>query len=272
MIFCRQDSRTDRVLDSDLYFSYNNKYPSNHQPFLAEVAMFNFFLRSRLEQLASDASADSTYYLQAFQLEYLLKELEFQVAFEGHARDRAEQMVSYLLTTIAAILGAVLLIVQNEAYYLLVAFIAAFLIWMFSAFAFYRVCRLRNAITHARLNRRLIRRSLEQIGLKQAASIVAIEGPPSGFSLRLVINVNIIGAISSLAGGLCLALGWALFLIDLVQWPGAVLDHRWLNFVVPFLIGFLGITIVLVLVYRAYYFNSEHLIAKLLPSIETQVV
>lgn len=135
--------------------------------------MFNFFLRSRAEQPAPEPASESASFLQALQIEYLLKELEFQVAFEANARDRAEQMVSYRMTTIAAILGAVLLIVQNAANYLLVAFIAALLIWMFSAFSFYRVCRLRNAITHARLNRRLIRSALEKAGLTLAASIAA---------------------------------------------------------------------------------------------------
>jgi hypothetical protein len=175
-------------------------------------------------------------------------------------------MVSYLMTTIAAILGAVLLIVQNAANYLLVAFIAALLIWMFSAFSFYRVCRLRNAITHARLNRRLIRSALEKAGLTLAASIAAIEGPPSGFSRRMVINLNVIGAISSLAGGLSIGLGWALFSIDLFRWPAAVGGQRYLVYGLPAALGFIGTTVVLVLVYRSYYLNSERMIRRFMPA------
>lgn len=227
--------------------------------------MVNLFLRSRAEQLTPDASPDSAFYLHAFQIEYLLKELEFQVAFEGRARDRAEQMVSYLLTTIAAILGAVFLIVQGGENYIIVAFVAATLIWMFSAFCYYRVCRLRNAITHARLNRRVIRSALEQTGLKLAAGIVRIEGPPSGFSWRVVINLNIVGAVSSLAAGVSVGLCWALFRLGWVKMPAYGELDRYLVLSWPAFIGFLGTTIVLVGIYRSYYLNSERMIKKYLP-------
>jgi hypothetical protein len=198
--------------------------------------------------------------------------LDFQVAFKSNARGRAEQMVSYLLTTIAAILDAVLLIVQGGENYLLISLTAALLIWMFSAFSFYRVCRLRNAITHARLNRRYIRSALEQAGLTPAASIIAIEGQPSGFSWRIVLNLNVIGAISSLAAGLSVALFWALFQPDLALFPSLTGDRPYLNYVLLALVGFLGTMIVLVRVYRSYYFNSERMIAKILPGTEGQPI
>ena len=39
---------------------------------------------------------------------YLLKELEIQFEIESKARDRVEQMVQYLMTTLAAIIGGTL--------------------------------------------------------------------------------------------------------------------------------------------------------------------
>ena len=47
------------------------------------------------------------------EIAYLLKELEIQFEIESKVRDRVEQMVQYLLTTLAAIIGGTLILVQS---------------------------------------------------------------------------------------------------------------------------------------------------------------
>jgi hypothetical protein len=74
------------------------------------------------------------------------------------------------------------------------------------------------------------------------------------------------GEISSLAGGLSLSLGWALFSIDLFRWPAAIGSQRYLVYGLPAALGFIGTTVVLLLVYRSYYFNSERMIRRFLPA------
>jgi len=86
--------------------------------------------------------------ITAPEVEYLLKELEIQAVIESKARDRVEQMVNYFLTTIAAIICAVLIVTELKSNALSVVFLAALLVFVFSISVFYRFLRLRRIITH----------------------------------------------------------------------------------------------------------------------------
>ena len=123
-------------------------------------------------------------------VEYLLRELEFQVALETRARDRMENMVQYLLTTIAAVIGAALLVNEMQVNSVLLFFIAFLLMFVFSTSAFYRACRLRYITTYARVTRNKIRNSLRNLKIPEANGLIEWEGNPSGFCERMLSKLN----------------------------------------------------------------------------------
>jgi len=135
-------------------------------------------------------------------VDYLLKELEFQVAIETKARDRMENMVQYLLTTIAAVIGAALLVNEMQINGALLLFTASLLISVFLITAFYRSCRLRYITTYARVTRNTIRSALEKANIHEASQLIGLEGNPSGFGKRMLQKMIILLASSSVSGGL----------------------------------------------------------------------
>jgi hypothetical protein len=135
------------------------------------------------------------------EVQYYLKELEFQFEIETKARDRVENMVQYLLTSFAAIIGAVLLVNEMQGNLLLLLFIATLLVFTVSISAFYRMCRLRYIITYARVTRNHLRGMMEDLGVRKAGQLIRFEGNPSGFSERMTINLKVVLALCSLLGG-----------------------------------------------------------------------
>lgn len=73
---------------------------------------------------------------QSLDVEYFQKEFGFHVAIETKARDRTENMVQYLLTTIAAIIGGVLLVNEMKANNILLLFVASSLVFTVSTSVF----------------------------------------------------------------------------------------------------------------------------------------
>ena len=134
-------------------------------------------------------------------VEYLLKELEFQVEIETKARDRMENMVQYLLTTIAAVIGATLLINEMQVNSVLLLFIASLLVFVFATSAFYRSCRLRYITTYARVTRNNIRCLLVKSGVSEADQLIELEGNPSGFCKRMLQKLVLLLVLCSLLGG-----------------------------------------------------------------------
>ena len=134
-------------------------------------------------------------------VEYLLKELEFQVAIETKARDRMESMVQYLLTTIAAVIGTTLLVNEMQVNSILLLFLASLLVFGFSTSAFYRSCRLRYITTYARVTRNNIRNALKHLGVRDTGLLIKLEGNPSGFCNRMLQKLIILLIICSLLGG-----------------------------------------------------------------------
>jgi hypothetical protein len=139
----------------------------------------------------------------ALRVDYLFRELEFQVAIETHARDRMETMMQYLLTTIAGVIGAVLVVSRLQVDSKLVLLIAALLIFGFSTSAFYRSCRLRYITTYARVTRNKIRCALVSLGVAEADDLIQWEGNPSGFDKRMLAKLVPLGILCSLLGGVC---------------------------------------------------------------------
>jgi hypothetical protein len=141
-----------------------------------------------------------------YDLAYLLKELEIQFEIESKARDRAEQMVQYLLTTLAATFGATLLLIQAYSL-LLILYFAVLLIYLFSVTSFYRTCRLRTIITQTRVARHLIRAELEAGNGKQAHLLAGIDQEPSGFSNRMINSLRFFAIACSALGSIVFLLG-----------------------------------------------------------------
>jgi uncharacterized membrane protein YphA (DoxX/SURF4 family) len=207
--------------------------------------------------------------ITAPEVEYLLKELEIQVGIESKARDRVEQMVNYFLTTIAAIIGAVLIVTELKSDALSVVFLAALLVFVFSIFVFYRFLRLRRIITHTKLNRYLIRKQLIESGLDQALFLIEIEGEPTGFSDRMVRNLKGLVFICGLSGALVMTLGIAMAssYLDKIS---AVSGNQSLNFIFAAIVGF-GITIIpLSVILKNYREYAEELMRKKLNGGESE--
>jgi hypothetical protein len=128
---------------------------------------------------------------------YLLRELEFQIDLETKARDRTENMVQYLLTTVAAVIGAALLVINDRLNIFVVLFLASLLISLFAASTFYRFCRLLYVISYAKINRYQIRQRLIDLGLTEASLAIKFEGKPSAYSIRMVLGMCALGFICS---------------------------------------------------------------------------
>lgn len=192
-------------------------------------------------------------------LEYLLKELEFQVSIETRARDRMENMVQYLLTTIAAVLGAALLVNEMQVNSALLFFIASFLMFVFSTSAFYRACRLRYITTYARVTRNKIRRSIETAGIQEANQLIEWEGNPSGFCSRMLRNLVSLMWICCLIGG---ASGFfALLLVfDITSWPRTVAGFQLVWLVILPITAIVGARIVLGVVLKNQKSKADQLI------------
>ena len=161
-----------------------------------------------LPTIAPESTTSST---PDFAVQYFLTELEFQVAIETKARDRMENMVQYLLTTIAAIIGAVLLVNELQVNSILVLFIASFLVFVVSTTAFYRSCRLRYITTYARVTRNNIRRLIMDLGVPDTDQIIKWEGNPSGFCNRMLIRLILFMIMCGFLGGATGALGLMLW-------------------------------------------------------------
>lgn len=199
------------------------------------------------------------------EVEYLLKELEIQVAIESKARDRVEQMVNYFLTTIAAIIGAVLLVTELKSNPLLVIFLAAFLIFIFAVSLFYRFCRLRRIITHTKLNRRLIRNQLIKSGLNQASFLINIEGEPTGFSNRMVRNLKGLVVLCSLLGAVVVVFG-ILLLSTIFEQFTSLPTNQVVLLIVSASIGFIITSVPLFLILNNYNkYANDLIIEKLNP-------
>jgi hypothetical protein len=202
-------------------------------------------------------------------VEYLLKELEFQFAIETRARDRMENMVQYLLTTIAAVIGAALLVNELQVNSILLLFIASLLMFLFSASAFYRSLRLRHITTYARVTRNNIRCMLERLGVVEANRLIELEGHPSGFGERMLGKLNLLLIFCCLLGGVTgfLAL---LSVFSIKRWPIHVTDlQRVLLIVIP-LVLMIGIWLILASVLRIQKSRSDLFLQKFSESPEWQ--
>jgi len=207
--------------------------------------------------------------ITAPEVEYLLKELEIQVVIESKARDRVEQMVNYFLTTIAAIIGAVLIVTELKSDALSVVFLAALLLFVFSIFVFYRFLRLRRIITHTKLNRYLIRKQLIESGLDHALFLIEIEGEPTGFSYRMVRNLKGLVFLCGLLGALVVTLGLAMAssYLDKIA-PVSV--NQSLVFIFAAIVGF-GLTVIpLIVILKNYREYAEELIGEKINGRESE--
>lgn len=135
-------------------------------------------------------------------VEYLFRELDYQIAIEAKARDRTENMMQYLVTSIAAILGAVLLFTGIKFNSVMLWFIVSLLVLIVSISFFFRSCRLRYLTTYARVNRNKIRLELERLGISEASLLIDWEGNPSGFGKRMKDKLIMLVAFCSALGGL----------------------------------------------------------------------
>jgi hypothetical protein len=191
-------------------------------------------------------------------LAYLLKELEIQFEIESKARDRAEQMVQYLLTTMAAIIAGTLILVQ--AYSLQVLFFfASLLIFISSVTSFYRTCRLRNIITQTRLARHLIRIKLEAGDVKYAFLLVGIDQEQTGFSNRMRNSLRLFALTCGALGGLVFFLG-GIYLIEECNLFPYIYEVRLFTLVPLSLVIAIGIGYVLIRVIKNFQQISEKLI------------
>ena len=191
-------------------------------------------------------------------LAYLLKELEIQFEIESKARDRAEQMVQYLLTTLAAVLGATLILVQTYSV-LLMRFFGVLLNYLFSATSFYRTCRLRNIITQTRLARHLIRNELQEGEVKQAYLLVGIDEELTGFSRRMIHNLRWFMAICGILGGFVFYLGGKTLIQEYNLFTQIAVSRAGF-LVLLVLVGLLGTSFGLSLVLRHFEKISEKLL------------
>ncbi len=170
---------------------------------------------------------------------YFLKELEFQVAIETKARDRMENMVQYLLTTIAAIIGAVLLVNEMQENSILLLFIACLLVFAVSTSAYYRSCRLRYIMTYARVTRNNIRCELKKLGVNDAHRLIDWEGNPSGFCKLTVIKLTLLMLVCSILGGTAAGFGLML-MFGLKELPANItITEKVLLIVIPLTITIL---------------------------------
>lgn len=193
-----------------------------------------------------------------YDLAYLLKELEIQFEIESKARDRAEQMVQYLLTTLAAVLGATLILVQTYSV-LLMMFFGVLLIYLFSATSFYRTCRLRNIITQTRLARYLIRNELQEGEVKQAHLLVGIDEELTGFSRRMIHNLHWFVVICGILGGFVFYLGGKTLIQEFALFT-QISALRTILLVLLVVVGLSGTSFGLSLVLRHFEKISEKLL------------
>jgi hypothetical protein len=140
-------------------------------------------------------------------MEYLLAELAVQSSIEEKARDRAEQMVQYLLTSLAAIIGAVLLLTDIERQVNMVIFLALVLIYIAAVSTYYRFCRLLTIVTRARYSRFHLRKRLGELGIASARIILRMEGRVTGFTPRMRRGLKIMAVVTGLIGAATLAMG-----------------------------------------------------------------
>ena len=156
--------------------------------------------------MSQEIKSQSVEPINDLELQYLLKELQIDFDIEAKARDRAEQMVQYLLTSIAAIIGAVIFLLPSMGSPISLIFLAVLLIYIFGIISFYRTCRLRNIITHTRLTRYLIRDTLYQGDIKTARLLAETEESLTGFSQRFVRNLLGIVVVCSSIGAVLLVI------------------------------------------------------------------
>jgi hypothetical protein len=148
--------------------------------------------------------------LTASECEYLLGELGIQTGIEERARDRAENMMNYLLTTIAAIIGAVLLVTEIKSNGSLVIFVGALLLFLFSVAAFYRLCRLCLIISKTKLSCYQIRKRMQDSGAMVPPLLITTVGEMTGFYPQMVRNLVVLMCVCSFLAGLTFILGYAL--------------------------------------------------------------
>jgi hypothetical protein len=151
-------------------------------------------------------------------MEYLFRELDYQITIEAKARDRTENMMQYLVTSIAAILGAVLLFTGIKFTSVMLWLIISLLVLVVSISFFFRSCRLRYLTTYARVNRNKIRLELENLGISQASLLIGWEGNPSGFGKRMLDKLIMLVAFCSLLGSLT-GLFSLLFWLGITEFP-----------------------------------------------------
>lgn len=208
------------------------------------------------ESIVSESQPPSN---PAAEVEYLLKELDYQVDIETKARDRMENMMQYLLTTIAAVIGAALLVNQLQANSTLLLFIATLLVFILSTAAFYRSCRLRYILTYARVNRNNIRCCLIDLGVPEADRLIEWEGNPSGFGKRMLTKLYWLMGLScflaEISGVLAL-----LLIFHITVWPASLTNTQLVSLIVAPLILVIVIGIVLGIVLKNQKSKSDQLI------------
>ena len=177
-------------------------------------------------------------------VQYLLTELDFQVAIEAKARERVENMAQNLLATIAAVIGAVLLGNQMQVNKVQLWFVASFLLLIFTITWFSRFCRLRYITTYSRVNRNKIRYAISLLDIPEANKLIKWEGNPSGFGKRMMVEGWSLLGLSCLLGGA--SGGLALMLIyHINKWPFDITSAQWVLLVMVPLILMVVIGIVL---------------------------
>jgi hypothetical protein len=194
-------------------------------------------------------------------VEYLLKELDFQVAIETRARDRMENMVQYLLATIAAIIGAVLLVNKLQVNNVLLLSIASSLVFLFFCSAYYRSCRLRYITTYARVTRNNIRRSLVKLGINEADHLIEWEGDPSGFCDRMLKKLTALGILCTLLGGITAGL-FLLLYFHIKEWPFYFTGSQLTLLIAGPLVLMASVWLLLRIVLQSQKAKSDEIIAK----------
>lgn len=115
-------------------------------------------------------------------------------------------MVQYLITSLAAIIGATIILIQSFSLMPMI-FAAIFLFFIFCVTSYHRACRLRNIITQTRLARHLIRSVLDNGNVKHALLLVEIDRDLTGFSLRIKKNMIWLALFCGLVGASLFAIG-----------------------------------------------------------------
>jgi hypothetical protein len=197
-------------------------------------------------------------YISTIEVDYLLKELEIQTNIEERARDRTEHMMNYLLTTIAAIIGAVLLVSEIKTNGWLVVFIGALLLYIFSITAFYRLCRLRWIISQTKLSCHLIRNRLKVLGAEVPPLLIRTEGETTGFYPRMFRNLVFLIIVCGFFGVLTFILGYAL-LKDTFRILRNSTANASLNYVLVGIVGFTITAIPLWIILKDYRKWAEEL-------------